>query len=530
MRMRSLLSWLAASWLFVLCLQPQQAQSEPAVSITPPTGEIARALFNLRADGLAADSNYTIAFLLDDVLVYSSQETSDAAGRIAFPVSSTEGDAPGTYTVQVRRGNAILATTQFELTTPAAPQNITVSPPAGPIGTVHQIAVAGLEPNRTYTIEISSAAAHSPAYRRTWDSDRRGRIELEIFAEPSDPPGIYRIQALDTAGELAASGEWLIEAPPQRTIAIEMPPSAPAGQTVPIALSGLLAFDSVTVQIKSSDRTLIDSLLTRAALDGTATLNFISPLDLPAADYTIEVFIDGTKSAAAVLQITPAAAPSDSPAIASPTSRTIESNAATAFRIAPDQPTATFELTAASGDSLNITVDSAGTLDTVLRVIAADTADDALLAFDDDSGPGLDAEISHLSFDESTPLLLEISSFDSGAAGSGTLTVVRNPARELQSSQIIITLNDKIERDLLAFDAQADELLTLHLERRFGDVEDLLVSAQVDGMEVMSYSTMGVPDRLPLAFVLPMSGRVLVALEKIGTNDGISLAVSLQRG
>ena len=45
----------------------------------------------------------------------------------------------------------------------------------------------------------------------------------------------------------------------------------------------------------------------------------------------------------------------------------------------------------------------------------------------------------------------------------------------------------------------------------------------------MSYSTMGVPDELPLAFVMPMSGRVVVTLEKFGQGDGITLGVSLER-
>ena len=45
----------------------------------------------------------------------------------------------------------------------------------------------------------------------------------------------------------------------------------------------------------------------------------------------------------------------------------------------------------------------------------------------------------------------------------------------------------------------------------------------------MAYSTMGVPDELPLAFVMPMSGRVVVTLEKFGFDDGISLEVSLER-
>ena len=112
---------------------------------------------------------------------------------------------------------------------------------------------------------------------------------------------------------------------------------------------------------------------------------------------------------------------------------------------------------------------------------------------------------------------------------AAAITVSRNPARALEDGEVIITLNDKAIRDLVVFGAEEDELLILNLDKLSGDVEDLFVTATIDGMEVMSYSTMGVPDRLPLAFIVPTSGQVVVTLEKFGFDDRISLAVSLER-
>ena len=101
--------------------------------------------------------------------------------------------------------------------------------------------------------------------------------------------------------------------------------------------------------------------------------------------------------------------------------------------------------------------------------------------------------------------------------------------QSLEAGDAVVTLNDKAIRDLVVFDAEEDEYLILNLQKLYGDVEDLYVTATIEGMEVMSYSTMGVPDHLPLAFVTPMSGRVVVTLEKFGFDDGIALEVSLQR-
>jgi len=204
----------------------------------------------------------------------------------------------------------------------------------------------------------------------------------------------------------------------------------------------------------------------------------------------------------------------------------IEDVDAVPFSLSASIPAAYYESSVKTGDSLTLAVDSNGNLDTTLQVLSSDGIE---LAFDDDSGPGFDAEISNLIFDRDDTYVLAVSTFDELAAGSGTITVSRNPARALEDDEVIITLSDKVIRDLVVFHAAEGESLILNLKVLSGAVEDLFVSATVDGMEVMSYSAMGVPDRLPLAFVMPTSGQVVVALEKFGFDDRISLAVSLER-
>ena len=196
------------------------------------------------------------------------------------------------------------------------------------------------------------------------------------------------------------------------------------------------------------------------------------------------------------------------------------------FSLDANSPTLYYALPVATGDSLTVTLDSGGALDTVLQVVAPDGSE---FAFDDDSGAGFDAELSNLVFDHAATVILAVSSFDSGASGQGAMRLRRNPVHALEDGATVITLNDKAIRDLVVFDAQEDENLLLNLATLSGAVEDLYVTATVEGMEVMAYSTMGVPAQLPLPFVMPMSGRVVVTLEKFGYDDGITLEVSLQR-
>jgi len=816
------------SLLFIAFALTAPAQDAPTVTITPDSDQVESALLTILVEGLQPSAVYSIEFLFEGEVVFSSEETSDDQGVITFPVGSTEGDLPGIYTVQVVQDGEALASADFELTAKEAvkelPGEVTVTPSSGPIGTLHAIKIAQLDAQTRYTIEITASESQQVAYRRARNSDQDGIIEIEVFAEEGDSPGQQAIAIYDSEGETIAEGEFTIDAPPEREVAvIVMPPVIEAGSSVEISVSGLSAFDSVSAQVKSADGVLIDTVMARASRDGEVNLIFAGPDDMEEGRYDIEIFAEGDEVAtatltigevadtelasAAVVSVTPPSAAigsehlievsglqpgqdyrlnildpdgaeeyatgrtadaagafnlrisstpeddiglytveirdetgeillasaaleitfdadeggSDAIATIEPQSAALGSSHVilvsnltpgervnfdvtfagksvytsnktadaagmvrlelvtgagdapgdyliTAMRETGNQPTvvlsatseeapvpaaivsmgagdviegsladgraeirfdgeggrymriavrsddfdpaaalfdrdeseiafnddsrgrksavigplkmpysgsyvleifpsppladaagiegdfvlsidpvsvvriddvnaipfslsaampaAYYELPVRTGDSLTLTVDSNGNLDTVLQVLSSDGFE---LAFDDDSGPGFDAEVSNLIFDRDDTYILAVSAFDELATGSGSITVSQNPARALEDGEVIITLSDKAIRDLVIFHAEADELLILNLEVLSGGVEDLFVVATVDGMEVMSYSTMGVPDRLPLAFITPMSGQVVVSLEKFGFDDRISLAVSLER-
>ena len=821
------------------------AQQPPTVTIRPETGEVKSAVFTIEIDGLLPDTRYTVEIVFEGKVVFSSEETSDQAGHIPYPIGSTEGDAPGDYRLQVLLDGELIVSGGFALTAAVADADdaerdafgdVTVSPETAPFGKVQTLRIAALAPRAQYTVEITARETFQVAYRRSHTSDADGLIEIEIFAEEGDSPGLHAIAVYDELGEQIAAGIFTILPRPARNVSVTLAPAVvAAGDAIEIVLSGLAAFDSVTAQISSADGVLIDTVLARASGAGEAALSFMTPADLTEGVYDVDIFVEGDllaeaalsigdvelAASGATLSVVPAQGPigtrhriavtglgagrsitliildpagdeeysatrqanaageidvtisstdddetgaytvearadaggellasetfeitaaadqmeeapaeaseEDAPASVIPdASASIEPQSAVigsshlitvsnllanetvavdvvfagalvystektadasgmvtlelvtseddqpgdysvkALRASGNQPsvilTATakaaptlassaaggaqmivgslidggaevefdgaggqyvlitvasddfdpaaalidredfelaynddsrglkdaiigpvklpysgeydlaisaaplmmaqgaesgaftvaiepislmpiafdtdvsFALSAASpaiyyrlpvqtGDSLTVTVDSGGALDTLLQVASPAGEEHA---FDDDSGSGFDAELSNLVFDRAATYVLIISTFD-GASGSGTINIARNPVHSLDDGDVTITLNDKAIRDLVIFDAAEDELLVLNLEVVYGDVEDLYVTATIDGMEVMSYSTMGLPDELPLAFVTPMSGRVVVTLEKFGYDDGITLDVSLER-
>ncbi len=836
--------FIGLSLLLVLLVMSATAQDAPTVTISPLSGEVEKAVFTIEIDGLQPDTRYTIEILFKGEVVFSSEETSDQAGHIPYPVSSTEGDLPGTYTLKVLLAREVITSGKFTLTeAPAEDEDsgdlgdVTVSPETVPFGKAQKLRIAELEPGAQYTVEITARETAQVAYRRPHTSDKEGIIEIEIFAEEGDAPGLHAIAVYDEAGKLIAAGIFTILPRPERDVSVRIKPKAvEAGGPVEITVGGLAAFDSVTAQITTIDNVLIDTVLARASSDGEAVLSFATPADMSDGVYEVEIFVEGDVLASAKLNIgavelsesdvsvsidppqgpigtrhriainglaadqaitliildparaeeyraahqadaagqfsltisstdeddtgvytvevraedgsellasatfeisaaeaeleAPSADPpaedasasaiSDASASIEPQSAVIGSShfvtirnleaaetvtidvvfagasvyrtektadvdgmvtlelvtgegdqagdytvkvlrargnqpaviltatakaapaptstivgdaevimgslddgaaeiefdgaagqyvlinvasddfdpaaalidrddlelafnddsrgqkdaiigplrlpysgeydlaisatplmmpqgaetgdftvtirpvalmpitfdAAVSFALSGDVPALYYTLPVQTGDSLTVSIDSGGALDTLLQVVSPAGEEHA---FDDDSGAGFDAELSNLVFDRAATYALVISTFDGGASGAGTVTVSRNPVHSLDDGAVTIELNDKAIRDLVVFDADEDELLILNLHKVYGDVEDLYVTATIDGMEVMSYSTMGVPDELPLAFVTPMSGHVVVTLEKFGFDDGIALDVSLER-
>lgn len=514
-----------------------------AAVIEPASGPIG-SQHTIAVTGLAAEQSFDI-LILDPAGAeeYRSSRRADADGAFSLTISSTDEDEIGIYSVEIR-GDAngeLLAAAKFEISAadppeepavedaPAAEALATINPQSAPIGSSHRITVSRLSANESVTIDVVFRGAS--VYRTDKIADADGMITFELFTSDDDVPGDYIVNVWRAAGNQPSV---------TLTATVKTPPASVAGAVGDAqVIDGRLAEGSAEIGFDGARgqylllRVLSEDFDPSAALidrDGKEIAfnddsrgrkdAIIGPLTLPySGRYRLKI-------GAAPLMMAQGAINGEFAAHISRVSvTTIPFDTDLPFSLSAERPALYYALPVEAGESLTVKVDGGG-LDTLLQVVSPAGSE---FAFDDDSGSGFDAELSNLVFDHSASYILVVATFDDQASGAGTLSVARNPAQSLDAGEATVTLNDKAIRDLVIFDAAEDELLVLNLEKRAGDVEDLYVTATIDGMEIMSYSTMGVPEHLPLAFVTPMAGRVVVTLEKFGFDDGISLGVSLER-
>ena len=511
-----------------------------SVTVDPPSGDIGTQ-HTIDVGGLAAEQAFALV-ILDPAGAeeYRGQRSADAEGEFGLTISSAEDDESGDYRVQIRHleSDALLAEASFALSVAAAPAvearedsaSITVNPQAAPLGSSHLVRVSGLQPNETVDLDVIFAGAS--VYRTRKQADSAGRVRLELETSAEDEIGDYTITVLRGAGVQPSA---LLTATADEEASVvstsvgaaeviagrltdgkaEVRFTGQAGQIVLINVASQ-DFDPAAALIDRDDIEMVYSDDSRGQNDP-----LIGPFRLAySGEYTLDI------SAKPLMMPQGAIDGEFVVTIADASLAPLAFEREVAFSLSAEAPAQYFALPVEIGDSLTVTVDSGGALDTLLQVVAPSGLE---YAFDDDSGSGFDAELSNLVFDHVATYVLALSTFEGAASGAGTVKIRRNPVQALEDGTARVTLNDKAIRDLVVFDAVEDEFLILNLNRLKGDVEDLYVTAKVEGMEVMAYSTMGVPDELPLAFVMPMSGRVVVTLEKFGYDDGIALEVSLER-
>ena len=508
-----------------------------ALSVSPTSAAIGSEHL-IGASGLQPGFDYQLRILdPNGAEEYATARAADDAGAFMLRLSSTPEDDLGAYTVEIRDAadEVLLASAMLEITSAAEemPEDAiaTIDPQSAPIGSSHLISLSNLRPGEQVEFDVSFAG--ETVYQSGKTADAAGMVRLELVTDAGDSPGDYLI----TAGRASGNQPTVV----LTATAAEAPdPAIAASMRRGELIEGRLAESRAEIEFEGEQGQYLRITVRSDDFDPAAALfdrddleiafngdsrgrksAVIGPLPMPySGSYILEVFpspllAQPAKSAGDFLVSIEAVG------VAS-----VDAANALSFSLNPASPAAYFELPAMAGDKLTLAVESADNLDTTLQVLSSAGVE---LAFDDDSGSGLAAEISNLIVDRDGSYLLAVSTFDQLETGSGRIRLSRNPPRQLEDGEVIVSLSDKAIRDLLSFRAEAEELLTLHLDKLTGDVEDLFVTATVDGMQVMSYSTMGVPDQLPLPFIMPMSGQALVTLEKFGVDDGISLAVSLER-
>ena len=512
------------------------ATDTTAITVSPTSGEIGTT-YVITLSGMPANTRVGVVIraVSDNTLALSSVVEADENGGGTVEFTSRELNSPGDYTVAAVQPLGELASTRLTIEGATA----TIEPQAGEVGTTHLITVIGLNPNETVTFDVTFDGESVLSTERT--ANANGETSLSLTTEASDALGDYTITVLRESGNqptviLTLTGEEEATLPPPTEEDKADEPIVSADAQV---IEGRLSDGLASIPFEGEEGQYVIIRVESEEFDTVATVydddfyeiaynddsfgrgdSRIGPLLLPySGEYTLEVSqsyyeedeTSGGEFVATIEFVSVASLNYDEP---------------TAFTLSPQTPARYYELPVEAGDSLTITVESEGALDTVMQVLSYDGYE---FAFDDDSGAGFDAEFNNLIFDFADTYILVLSSFSGDASGDGTLLVSRNPVKSLDEGAVTVTLNDKVYQDIVVFEGEKGQVITLNLEKLSGDVEDLYIYATVDGMEVMSYSTMGVPDKLPLAFVMPVSGQVIVSFEEYSFGSGISFNVSVEK-
>lgn len=297
------------------------AQAEQAIiEVTPNTGEVGIAVFEVHVTGLESGETYSVEFVFKGAVVSESDEVADENGEITFTGGSQEDDEVGTYTVQVVDEVSVIASTQFILTaanddtssenetddtSTKSTGTMSIEPSNGAIGTVHHISVSNLAPNANYTVEIMSDADEKLIYRRIWKSSATGALAIDIFAQEGDTPGTQSVTVYDNAdNSIVAQSHFTVDAPLERNpLVIISPTSATAGTEFSIEIEGLAQFDNVSARITSQANELIDTLTTIARSNGKAILRFRDSAELADGTYTVTILVNDKNTASGTFTI-----------------------------------------------------------------------------------------------------------------------------------------------------------------------------------------------------------------------------------
>ena len=448
-------------------LEPGEA---PVVTITidPPNGPRGTQHV-IRIEGLAASINVSVDLMMADRIVFTSEKIASPEGIIEFSIETEEGDTPGEYTVVVRQGDGVLASTLLMIEsltvqpgttatpdateepsateTPMPPVEVEVSiePSSGPRGTTHVVTVIGLLPDETVQYDVLFDGQSILTGEVT--ADVSGTVLIPLITEESYSLGQYEVEIrrnqtlLGTATFMVEEGvlEITPTPAPMGDIAVEIEPKAGTGGTShEVVVTGLAANESALIQVKFNDEVVYSSSKTADA-EGRVIFSLVTAEDDEVGIYTVDVLVADEIVGSSDLEVmlddeNPGPEGNTVPVTPTPDSNTgpegqtntltPASNSTLLLDVSDtlDGVEAEYTFDAQAGDTIIATLSSAD-FDSFLLLRGPDGTE---LASNDDFN-GLDSQIGPLPLPESGQYTLVVSSYamyeDSSISGDFTLQV-----------------------------------------------------------------------------------------------------------
>jgi hypothetical protein len=167
----------------------------------------------------------------------------------------------------------------------------------------------------------------------------------------------------------------------------------------------------------------------------------------------------------------------------------------------------TFE--GAIGDGLNVTVNSAGAVDTRMSLTAPSGT---VIGWDDDSGVGFDPELMNVILTEEGTYSLLVQPYVTGDSGEFTVLINASNAVALDEEALVIRLSDKNFRGVGIFEGTAGETVQVSV-RVIAGAENQPYITITQGDEVLAVQSIGTVKRLILEIEIPADGPVQVSVE-----------------
>ena len=545
-----------------------QTDTTPAgdytISIEPPSGDRGTR-HTITVTGLEPDATVRFILRLNDESVFETERIASEEGIAILDVTSEDGDAAGTYDVQVLLADEEIASASFDITgenitqeqgssddtegdTEAATSEfaldldsavaVTITPAEGARGTSHNIQITGLAANEAVMVEIVWGILDVYTSERT--ADANGEISYNIVTEKEDAPGGYMVNIIrnqsiiaqgdlrisrseDTVVTAGSSGQNLVKIDRKVDVSI-LPPSGAIGTSHNIQVTGLGANEVVQIDMAFGDDKPYSTERTADA-NGNISFRVVTEEGDTPGMYQLNVIRDGIiidNEAVLMIQDEAGNVPEF---VLTEVDGTITygESASTSFNATTSIRTYTFDGNA--GEQLDILVDSANAIDTAITIVAPNRQ---AIASDDDSGSGFDPEITGLILDQSGTYTLILEAYTPGESGTANIEIISRESRTLSEGSQVIRLNDKQSVDAVVFQAEQGDEVSLQVTVLSGNANDLLITAFQNGVSVMSFSTSGLGNGATLGFVAPEDGVIAIRVENIGGTQ-VEFEISIER-
>lgn len=273
-----------------------------------------------------------------------TQVAVDSSGSIAVSIQSNATFAPATYSVQAQDGAGTTASTTFTIINSTAP-TIVLNPTEGVAGSSFAlIGESFLGNDNAVTIYLNGVEIGVAA------SNADGQIAASLKTKTSTQAGIYQVQVVDSAGNVAEANLTILAAERPDPILTVSPPSGPAGTQ--FVFSGN-DFDAGVATTLYLDNVVVGTVTADAV--GTFQFTLNSQTDATLGVHTLRAQQPNTEAATAFDITGPADPPADSPAPSpdQPSERVTELSFTLAWTDPPAQQFAASTLI----NNLDLTVD-----------------------------------------------------------------------------------------------------------------------------------------------------------------------------